>query len=722
MESISRRTVAYLVFLVALLAGCATAAPPSVAQPAEAAAPATEPPRSRIEAAPREPSTSPDAEQAFVDGYRAYQGRDYARAEARLGHAATNFPALADYALYYLGSAQRDAGDLNSAAATFERIEANYPQSVLVPRAELERARALVKLGRNADAAAVAARLVTRGPEPEIEQQARLTEAQAELALGDAHAAYRQAMELRDKYPRAASDADARALAYSILRATPAVADTTTLAYHKSEAELLLREGQAPLALQQAELALQLPPLVEERAALLWIEARALRSQPILAKRALLNYLKIAPKGPAAPAALEMLGLMYWRENDTAHARATFARIATGFPASQHAPGAMLRIGRIFEEEGKYDSARAEYRRLAARYPSSEPGAEARFRAPWTYYMTRQYKSAAAGFKMARTRGASERDMYDYWRARALDRIGEHDTARTLYLRVASSIESNYYPALATRRVAITAPDLPAARASDPSAFPVPAVTGRAEFHLRRALTLRALGLKELEPAELRALEPAAETDPDLRSFVLAGFQASGAWYDAIVAATRMEKRGHLSREVAERVRYPRAWWDLLQRACAKRGLDPYLVLALARQESLFNPRATSVSDAQGLMQLLPSTARKIARESGTGGAQLDLYDPALNVELGTTYLGNLFEMFRGDEFKAVAAYNGGEHAVEQWTRKFPGDDDEWVENIGYRETREYVKKVIGGRREYLLLYRRESSASSSRPMRQSRG
>ncbi len=85
--------------------------------------------------------------------------------------------------------------------------------------------------------------------------------------------------------------------------------------------------------------------------------------------------------------------------------------------------------------------------------------------------------------------------------------------------------------------------------------------------------------------------------------------------------------------------------------------------------------------------------------------ARLDLFDPAVNLELGTAYLKKLFEMFGGNAFKAVAAYNGGEHAVERWNARFKGDDDEWVENIDFRETREYVKKVLGGLREYHLLY-----------------
>jgi len=74
-------------------------------------------------------------------------------------------------------------------------------------------------------------------------------------------------------------------------------------------------------------------------------------------------------------------------------------------------------------------------------------------------------------------------------------------------------------------------------------------------------------------------------------------------------------------------------------------------------------------------------------------------------VELGTVYLKELLATFNGNEIRAVAAYNAGEHAVAGWNEKFPGADDEWVENIAYRETRDYVKRVIGNQREYRMLY-----------------
>jgi soluble lytic murein transglycosylase len=299
----------------------------------------------------------------------------------------------------------------------------------------------------------------------------------------------------------------------------------------------------------------------------------------------------------------------------------------------------------------------------------------------------------------------TDRDMCEYWHARALEKAGDRENARALFVKLAQSTDSNYYPELATRRVAAAKPDLPASSASDPVFNGTPAVKGAAEFHLARLNTLRAMGLKELEPDELKALALHGGDTSEMRRFVLAGFASADAWYDAIAAATRMEKLGQLDHATAERVRYPRAYWELFHGASTRLALDPYLVLALARQESLFNPKATSVSNARGLMQLIPSTAKKMAAERGMAPGAIELYDPSINVDLGTTYLKDLFEMFHGDAFHVVAAYNGGEHAVAKWMSQFPGDDDEWVENIAYKETREYVKKVIGGRREYMLLY-----------------
>ena len=143
----------------------------------------------------------------------------------------------------------------------------------------------------------------------------------------------------------------------------------------------------------------------------------------------------------------------------------------------------------------------------------------------------------------------------------------------------------------------------------------------------------------------------------------------------------------------------------LIADAAKNFDVNPLLVDSVIQVESNYNPFAVSPKGAQGLMQLMPATADRVGPSAGVEQASLQLYDPSLNVRVGTAYLKDLFEMFGGDPFKAVAAYNAGEHAVQQWDAKYPGDDDQWVENIGFRETRDYVKRVIGGLREYRMLY-----------------
>ena len=339
-------------------------------------------------AALSEPPT--DGQTAFLDGYRAYQNHDDSRAIDRLTFAADNFPALGDYALFYLALAQHDQGDLNGSAVTLDRLIRSYPDSVMVDSGQMILADTLLKLGRNAEASEAAAQLIARGPEASIEQNARVTEARALIALGNPKAAYAQLMELRDKYPHSDADAEARVMVRSLLASNPDVADTNSLAYHREEAALLLREGALAQANEQANAGLAMNPEPAVRAELVWVTARALKPEPDRARRALLEYLQIAPRGADAAAALEALALIYWHDDQYDLARATFNRLVANFPGSELAPGAILRIGRSFEEQHQLDSARAQYRRLAARYPGSEAAQDARFRMPWTLFLARQ--------------------------------------------------------------------------------------------------------------------------------------------------------------------------------------------------------------------------------------------------------------------------------------------------------------------------------------------
>jgi len=127
------------------------------------------------------------------------------------------------------------------------------------------------------------------------------------------------------------------------------------------------------------------------------------------------------------------------------------------------------------------------------------------------------------------------------------------------------------------------------------------------------------------------------------------------------------------------------------------------LLLAVARQESNFYAGAISRAGARGIMQLMPRTARGVARSSGIRYSRNRLTsDPVYNVRLGSRYLRDMLSKFEGSYILAIAAYNAGPHAVSRWVRQNGdprnGVDDpiDWIELIPYQETRTYVQRVLG--------------------------
>ncbi|MDD2851867.1 MAG: transglycosylase SLT domain-containing protein [Desulfuromonadaceae bacterium] len=150
---------------------------------------------------------------------------------------------------------------------------------------------------------------------------------------------------------------------------------------------------------------------------------------------------------------------------------------------------------------------------------------------------------------------------------------------------------------------------------------------------------------------------------------------------------------------------YPRAYTELVCQNAALNGLSEGLVFALIRAESGFAPAVKSGAGAIGLMQMMPATAKMTAREKGDFDPQR-LTVPEYNIRLGTKHLKDLMKEHDGDVIYMAAAYNAGTGAVERWKKRFKGmDKDEFIENIPYQETRDYVKKVYASAATYRQLY-----------------
>ena len=192
-------------------------------------------------------------------------------------------------------------------------------------------------------------------------------------------------------------------------------------------------------------------------------------------------------------------------------------------------------------------------------------------------------------------------------------------------------------------------------------------------------------------------------------------------WFEAARLAARQEKYlraaentrrafpGYLTADLGELPReawellFPLPYWDVIHRESQRRGVDPFLVAGLIRQESRFESEAVSSAGALGLMQLMPPTARQLDRNRRLSRERI--LEPERNIRLGVLHLSQLLRRFDGNVEKAVAAYNGGGARVAQWTKELPADIPAFVESIPLEQTRNFVYIVLRNYQFYRDLY-----------------
>ena len=277
-----------------------------------------------------------------------------------------------------------------------------------------------------------------------------------------------------------------------------------------------------------------------------------------------------------------------------------------------------------------------------------------------------------------------------YWRAYLEERLGRPEAARPLYRELAQ--ERGFYAFLAADRLG-----LPYRLESRPYPLRARAMLAvLAQPAVLRAQELYALGRLGQARREWRlALEA---LDEDGRQHAALAAARWGWTGQAVLTLARAQRRDDL------RLRFPLAYRRQVEDWAPAAGVPPALALAVARRESAFVPDARSHRGALGLMQLLPATARQVARRSRLPyrGAP-SLLDPELNLRLGLTHLGEMLARFDGQAALAAAAYNAGARRVEGWLpREAPMEAPRWIETIPLRETRHYVQAVLA----YAVVYR----------------
>ena len=283
--------------------------------------------------------------------------------------------------------------------------------------------------------------------------------------------------------------------------------------------------------------------------------------------------------------------------------------------------------------------------------------------------------------------------------------------------------DANWYGYLSQQRLDVISRTTPA------KAFPPDSIVARAVANLKtvtvaeetagaeeetRIIKADQLSNIGLDQTALQELAKAGEKAPDSPKINLAVAKIYRSNDDNVRALNAMRrsfpdysqmKPEEMTREQWD-VFYPLAYWDIIVQESKAKNLDPYQVAGLIRQETIFTTRARSSANAYGLMQLLPSTGRLTARKYGVGReiTAESLFEPRLNIQLGTAYLRDQIDKFGRIEYVA-AAYNAGPGRVPKWKASLPPEIDEWAEAVPFKETRGYIQGVVRNRLQYLRLY-----------------
>ena len=643
----------------------------------------------------------------LADGARRYSDGDFAAALALVSRPSLAGTALGDYAAYYTGLAQLRLSRPNEARATLDAVARRDSPGYVTIAAALASAEAAEALGDHAAAIAIYERLAANKAAVNEEVLSRL--GRAALAAGDR----RKAAEafIRVYYEYALTDA-----ATSAASQLASLQDQITRTGYSADlgrAAMLFgarRYAEARTAFQdiQRELSGDDRELADLRLA----ECDFFLKRYEAARDGLRPYLERASRKAEA----RFFDLSAQRElgQHDEYVAATRALVAE-FPDSSWAEEALNNLGTYHILRNEDAEAARAFAEVYEKFPSGSRAERAAWKAGWWSYKNGDYagtirifESAAAGFPRS-----DYRPSFLYWAARAHGKLGSGPQADSRLRLVFTDYGNSYYGRLAERHLAGRPGVVPIAdRALTAAHQPAAHAPSRRLATDERIRLLLANGLYDDALNELRYAQRMWGTSPAIDATVAWAYYQKGELRRAISLMRRAYPQ-HLTAGGQEalpvellQVIFPLTYWDQIRRHSAARGLDPFLVAALIAQESTFDPKIRSVANAWGLMQIVPATGRRLARSLGIRRFNTTmLTDPETNIRMGTLYFSRLVQQF-GGTYYALASYNAGESRVVRWRAERPGlDEDEFIDDIPFPETQNYVKRILGTAEDYRALY-----------------
>ena len=648
----------------------------------------------------------------LVLGYAHIVDHDYLKAIDPLNRAKPRAGDLGDYVDFYLGTAYYQTGRLAEAVATLQGFDKNYPESLLIRDAHVAYGNALIADGR----APEAVELLANDRQP--------IRTDLELVLGRAYEVTGQPAKaltiFRNLYFTMPLSWEA-SQAEGELRKLAATPDTPAISFaeRKTRADLLAKGKQYNEAANEYRgLLNEAGP--ENRLLIQIAMAESLRhaGQDKEAKKELQAMPESTPEMNAER--MFNLGEIARSANDDDGFLRIVDQLRQMAPTSTWLEQALLSAGNIYLLRRDYDHAIDSYRELQVRFPNGGRASYAHWKATWLSLRQGRREDAEKGFEeqVELYPSSGEVPAALYWRARLAEEDGDAAKARAFYQKVSDRFRNYYYGELSREQIKKLKPD------SDPMHYAVldrvPPIDADAK------MTADPLPTDNLRVQKAELLENGALIDFAVRELRAAAEEGKGNWlapetarlyadagrYNMAIETLKRAVPSYFAVDLPSLPRsywealFPKPYWIDLKRFSSSNALDPYLVAALIRQESEFNPSAVSHANAVGLMQLLPKVGKSVAKQEKLKHfSSTQLFTPGINLQLGTRYFRGMVDKFGAFEY-ALAAYNAGSDRVQDWLGQGKyRDPQEFVESIPFTETREYVQAILRNANVYRQLY-----------------
>ena len=639
------------------------------------------------------------------------------------------YPEMADYALYYLAEETMASQNYKTAAIFYRQVYEGYPEGYWRSKALFGEAEAYYRDLDYGKAQEVFEVYIKEYPEDNQVSSALMRLGECYNFMGNMLKAAEVYRKVWIMYPFNSTAEEAKIRFDSIRLTDPSIPDINLQERYK-RALILSQSFQDDLAIKEFQSLFKAGIDSDMRREVMLKLGISLYRRNRYPEALNIFGELLRTSGDNNGEVLYWIGKIHYRSKDDKKFQEMYTQYLKLYPSGSLAEEVTYRLGEYYAEQGKVQEAIKHFNQGLKNFSSGPFADDSLWSLGWLYYRQKEFPKAIDSFDLLLNKYPYS-ELYNqtlYWKGRSAEAAGLKESAQSAFETLCNRSRYTYYCYTVRghikemKGIFSGIPEVINPLRLDlnleNSTTPIGVTNTNSSDSLSNAPNF----IKARELLSLRMYREAANELNIVRLRLLLDrnslLKISGLFYDAEDYSNSLQILRKNFFEILERgednfplgfwrLAYPLGYWGFIVKYADRYKIDPFLLMAIVREESSFDPRALSRSGARGLMQLMPYTAEWISKKIGSNSpSDEDLFAYELNISFGSYYLAYLLERFQWNITLAIAGYNAGPTAVEQWYKEWGNlSVEEFIDSIPYPETRGYVKRVLRSYIEYLRIY-----------------